>query len=382
MAEQKFRVCQVDERGRLTGAALDGVRELIPAGGADGWTAERQAKAQGFWVEHSEEPPTETTKYGVPVVWAAKRALGAQIPVKPFTPSVNLARRIITIPQQVGVEYTINGVVTQPGDFVVPGNDARAMTIEARAASQMYVLPSIFRWERHFGTISNRVLWASDTFAGRVGEKLVPPLPVEERIEKNKFKVRRGASWNNASGGSASVQWTSHGPGAVTIGGEEKTVSWSVEDNKGATIQATGGLESGMVFETGTPNISLEIDVAEVRENTDITIMFGQSGELLNSMDGTSIRFAVRKDGKTSVMGDVIQGAPSLAPVNGGPSVGTWKVEFLDGIAIITSPGGIQVVQDYSPLSHTKYGRYCKFYNIGVNAISISGVRVYKSPEA
>lgn len=381
MAEQKFRVCQVDEQGRLTGAALEGVREMIPAG-AGGWSAERQAKAQGFWVEHSEEPPTETTKYGVPVVWVAKRALGAQIPVNPFTPSVNLARRIITIPRQVGVEYTIDGVVTQPGDFVVPGNDARTVTIEARAASQMYVLPSVFRWKRQFGTIANRVIWASDTFTGRIGEVLVPPLPEEERTPKNDFKVRTGAAWNNKAGGTASVQWTSHGHGATTVNGEVKPTSWMVADDKGATVVAAGGLTSGIVFETGTPNISLELDISAVRSDSSISIMFGQTGQRLNVADGTNVDLGIRKDGVSSVIRDIIQGAPSLGNVNGGPSVGTWRIDFLDGIAIITSPSGIQVVQDRSPLAHTRYGRYCKIFWSGTDAFSISAVRVYKSPEA
>lgn len=381
MAEQQFRICQVDERGRLTGAALDGVREMIPEGGG-GWSAERQAKAQGYWVEHSEEPPTETTKYGVPVVWVAKRALGAQIPVRPFTPSVNLARRIITIPQQIGVKYTIDGVVTKHGDFTVPGNDARTVTIEALAESEMYVLPSIFRWERQFGTIANRVIWASDTFDGRIGEALVPPLPEEERTSKNDFKIRYGAVWNNKAGGTASVQWTSHGHGVATVGGEVKPTSWFVRDDKGATVVAAGGLTSGIVFETGTPNISLELDISEVRENSDISIMFGQTGKLLNVADGTTVGFSLRKDGVSSNIRDIIQGAPFLGKVNGGPSVGTWRFDFLDGITVITSPSGIQVVQDRSPLAHTRYGRYCKIFWSGTDAFSISAVRVYKSPEA
>lgn len=381
MAEQKFRVCQVDERGRLTGAALEGVRELIPAGGADGWTAERQAKAQGYWVEHSEEPPTEKTKYGVPVVWAAKRALGAQIPVQPFTPSVNLARRIITIPRQIGVAYFINGTETQPGDFNVPGNDTRIVTIEAKAASEMYVLPSIFRWERPFGTISNRALWASDTFAGRVGEKLYPVLPAEERPNHKGHEVREGSAWNNKAGGTGTVRWSATGPGARDINGVDTYNRWVVLES-GASAVVDGGEELGMSFNPGTPNISLEVDISEVRKNAALEIYFGNRSGMLNDKSGTVSTIGVRNDGATSSMRDEIPGVPWLRSTNGGPSVGTWRFDFLDGLIVITSPGGIQVVHDRSPLDPAKYGPFCRIRFDQPDSASISAIRVYKSPEA
>lgn len=381
MAEQTFRVPQVDESGHLTGAALEGVRELIPAGGADGWTAERQAKAQGFWVEHSTEPPAEETKYGVPVVWAAKRALGAQIPVQPFTPSVNLARRIITIPRQIGVSYFINGTETQPGDFNVPGNDARIVAIEAKAASGMYVLPSIFRWERHFGTISNRALWASDTFTGRVGEKLYPVLPAEERPNHKGHEVREGSAWNNKAGGTGTVRWSATGPGAKDINGVDTYNRWVVLES-GASAVVDGGEELGMSFNPGTPNISLEVDISEVRKNAALEIYFGNRSGMLNDKSGTVSTIGVRNDGATSSMRDEIPGVPWLRSTNGGPSVGTWRFDFLDGLIVITSPGGIQVVHDRSPLDPAKYGPFCRIRFDQPDSASISAIRVYKSPEA
>ena len=90
MAEQKFRICQVDERGRLTGAALDGVREMIPTEGADGWTAEE-------------------TKFGVPVVWLREGTFTEPTPVKPYRPHPNYRRRTITIPVQAGLSWKIDG---------------------------------------------------------------------------------------------------------------------------------------------------------------------------------------------------------------------------------------------------------------------------------
>ena len=380
MAEQKFRVCQVDERGRLTGAALDGVRELIPAGGADGWTAERQAKAQGFWVEHSEEPPTEATKYGVPVVWAAQRALGAQIPVHPFTPSVNLARRIITIPQQVGASYFIDGNKVQPGDFTVPGNDARSVTIEAKAASEMYVLPSVFRWQRQFGTLSNRVIWASDTFAGRAGEKLYPILPVEDRPNHAWYEVRDGAQWNNKAGGTGAVRWSAFGPGAKNINGVDTPNRWVVLES-GASAVVDAGEELAMTFNSGTPNISLEVDISEVRKNACLELWFGNKTGALNDKSGTVAGTNVRTDG-TSSMRDELPGVPWLRNTNGGPSIGTWRFDFLDGLIVITSPSGVQVVHDRSPLSPTKYGAYSRIRFTEPDSASISAIRIYKSPEA
>ena len=63
----------------------------IPTGGGAGgttqWTPQMQAQAQGYWIEYGSTPPTETTKYGVPVIWARDSGMSQPIPVSASPPS-------------------------------------------------------------------------------------------------------------------------------------------------------------------------------------------------------------------------------------------------------------------------------------------------------
>lgn len=51
------------------------------------WTAEAQAKAQGYWIVYGSTAPTETTMYGVPVIWARDSGMSQPIPVAASPPS-------------------------------------------------------------------------------------------------------------------------------------------------------------------------------------------------------------------------------------------------------------------------------------------------------
>ena len=378
MAEQKFRVCQVDERGRLTGAALDGVRELIPAGGADGWTAERQAKAQGFWVVQSSEPPAEDTKYGVPVVWLREGTFTEPTPVKPYRPLPNYRRRTITIPLQAGLSWKIDGEPVSPGEHVVPGDTFTAVNVTAEAAAN-FKLAAPASWLFQFGSLKGRVLVASDVFAGRAGEILIPPVPESERAGRHPYAIRDGARWNNAAGGTATVQWNQHGVGEHTIGGVVKPDGWTVGEDGAAVNTGIPNLEASLVFNTGTPNVSLEIEVSEVTTSTSFSLTFGQPGKIMNSTSKVAPSVRLNADG-TSVINERTQDGVVTSTVNAGSPIGVWRFDCLDGRVVITAPSGERAVQDFSPLDKSEYGAYSKLFIQQSNAVKIKSFKLYASP--
>lgn len=377
MAEQKFRVPQVDERGRLIGAALEGVRELIPAGGADGWTAERQAKAQGFWVEHSTEPPAEETKFGVPVVWLREGTFTEPTPVKPYRPHPNYRRRTITIPVQAGLSWKIDGEPVSPGEHVVPGDNFTAVAVTAEATGN-FKLASPGSWLFQFGSIKGRVLVASDVFAGRAGEILIPPVPESEREGRHPFAIRLGARWNNAAGGTAEVQWNQHGIGEHIVDGVKKPDGWEVGADGAAVNTGIKNLEAALVFNTGTPNVSLEIEVSEVAKSTPFTLVFGQKRQLLN--DSSKVQPSVRMgaDGTSAIQERTQDGVVST--INAGSPIGVWRFDVLDGRVVVTAPSGERAVQDFSPVALSEYGAYSKLFIGESNAVKIKSFKLYASP--
>lgn len=377
MAEQKFRVCQVDERGRLTGAALDGVRELIPTEGADGWTAERQAKAQGFWVEHSTEPPTEATKYGVPVLWLREGTFTEPTPVKPYRPLPNYRRRTITIPLQAGLSWKIDGEPVSPGEHVVPGDGFTSVAVTAEPAAN-FKLSAPGSWLFQFGSLKGRVLIASDVFAGRTGEILIPPVPESQREGRHPYAIRLGAHWNNAAGGTASVQWNQHGVGEHTVGGVVKPDGWMVGEDGAAVNIGIKNLEASLVFNSGTPNVSLEIEVSEVTASTPFTLVFGQKRQIMN--DSSKIQPVVRMNADgTSVIQERTQDGV-VSTLNAGSPIGVWRFDSLDGRVVITAPSGERAVQDYSPIALREYGAYSKLFIGESNAVKIKSFKLYASP--
>ena len=376
MAEQKFRVCQVDEQGRLTGAALEGVREMIPAG-AGGWSAERQAKAQGYWVEHSTEPPAEDTKYGVPVLWLREGKFTEPTPVKPYRPRPNYRLRTITIPVQAGLAWKIDGEPASPGEHVVPGDNFIAVSVTAEA-TENFKLAAPGSWSFQFGSIKGRELVASDVFAGRAGEILIPPVPEANRAGVKTHDPRFGARWNNAAGGTAVVQWNQHGIGEHTIDGVVKPDGWVVGEDGAAVNVGIRNLEASLVFNPGTPNISLEFEVSEVAVSTPITFHIGQPEARMNSVSKVAPSWRMNKDGTSTIQERTQDGVVST--INAGSPIGVWRLDCLDGRVVITAPSGERAVQDFSPLATSEYGAFSKLFIWESNSVKIKNFKLYASP--
>lgn len=354
----------------------DGSATEVPVKVTSNWSLEAQAKAQGYVVVTGDTPPAEDTMFGVPVYWMKGSGTGAPIPVQAPIPSTNFIKRIITIPDRVGVKYTVDGSPVPAGDYVVPGTARKTVEIMAHAANASYVLPGTYRWMRTFGSFADRPLVASDVFTGRAaGEVLVPPASVED---KGKFVQRRrpGAAWNNAAGGSFPVSWGQSGDGVASIDGVEKPASWVVTD-RGTILNNDWRMEGAMTFQSITPNISVEVDIAAVRKPSSFNLDVGQQREF-NSSNGRRSEIALTPTGST--IGDRGPDNKWGAPLNGGSPVGTWRFDFLDGIMTITSPSGIQVVQTTGEMLPTDYGQFSKIWVSQRGAVEISAIRMYRHP--
>lgn len=354
----------------------DGSATEVPVKVTSNWSLEAQAKAQGYVVVTGDTPPAEDTMFGVPVYWMKGSGTGAPIPVQAPMPSTNLLKRTITIPNRVGVKYTVDGTPVPAGDYVVPGTARTTVEIMAHAANANYVLPGTYRWMRTFGSFADRPLVASDVFTGRAaGDVIVPPASVED---KGKFvQMRRpGAAWNNAAGGSFPVSWGQSSDGVATIDGAEKPTSWVVTEN-GTILNNEWRLEGALTFQSITPNISVEVDIAAVHKPSSFVLEVGQQREF-NGSRGRTGEISLTPGG--SSIGDRAADGKWGAALNGGAPVGTWRFDFLDGIMTITSPSGIQVVQTAGEMRPTDYGQFSKIWAGQRGAVEISAVRMYRHP--
>lgn len=354
----------------------DGSATEVPVNVTSNWSLEAQAKAQGYVVVTGDTPPAESTMFGVPVYWMKGAGTGAPIPVQAPMPSTNFLKRLITIPDRVGVKYTVDGAPVPAGDYVVPGTARKTVEIMAHAANANYVLPSTYRWMRTFGSFADRPLVASDVFTGRAaGEVLVPPATAET---KGKFVQRRrpGAAWNNASGGARPVSWGQSGDGISIIDGTETPTSWVVTES-GTILNNEWRLEGALAFQSITPNISVEVDIAAVRKPCNFILEVGQQKEY-NGSRGRTGEISLTPGGST--IGDRAADGKWGATINGGAPAGTWRFDFLDGIMTVTSPSGIQVVQTGGEMNPTDYGQFSKIWVSQRGAVEVSAIRMYRHP--
>lgn len=355
----------------------DGSVTEVPVHVTAEWSLEAQAKAQGYIIVTGETPPTEDTMYGVPVYWLQGSALTPPTPVQAPTPSTNLAKRTLTFPERIGVQYFVDEQPVPPGDFVVPGTDRKTVKIEAKPSSDKFVFTGTYRWMRTFGSITDRVLVASDSFTGRAaGTLIVPPVEESQRATWGDFKNKEGAAWNNAAGGSRPMVWNQSGSGVWLNGGVVTPSSWEVTE-RGAIMPRRKALEGGMVFPTGTPNVSFEFDISAVSKNVTFCCEFGQPKVTHNSR-GVPAEIWL-SPGQATVRDRASDGTQGPAITAGSPA-GTWRFDFLDGVITITSPSGIQVVRDHSPLTPSQYGAWSKIWVSEPDSMEISGIRRYQHP--
>jgi hypothetical protein len=259
----------------------------------------------------------------------------------------------------------------------VPGDNFTAVAVTAEATGN-FKLASPGSWLFQFGSIKGRVLVASDVFAGRAGEILIPPVPESERVGRHPYAIRLGARWNNAAGGTAEVQWNQHGIGEHIVDGVKKPDGWEVGADGAAVNTGIKNLEAALVFNTGTPNVSLEIEVSEVAKSTPFTLVFGQKRQILNDSSKVSPSVRMGADGTSNLQERTQDGVVST--INAGSPIGVWRFDVLDGRVVITAPSGERAVQDFSPVALSEYGAYSKLFIGESNAVKIKSFKLYASP--
>lgn len=83
------------------------------------WNSSAQAKAQGFWAIMSDTAPTETTMYGVPVLWIDTSIVRDKNAYPPKAPTFSIANSNYIIPSDEGVTYQVNGETKSAGTYQV-----------------------------------------------------------------------------------------------------------------------------------------------------------------------------------------------------------------------------------------------------------------------
>ncbi len=184
---------------------------MIPKGeaGAKGdkgepgvWSSEFQARGQGFWPIYSETPPSNTTMYGMPVLWFKPSGLLTDIPQIPPQPLWDNTKREFTIPAGVvGVVYknSATGQVLTQGT-VVPAPTTLPAAVDVVAIAQPgYTASAPFSWKHWFPNPALSTLIASDGFTGPDGSGL------------------NGRNVDNALGGTSPLKWVRYGTGGDAI---------------------------------------------------------------------------------------------------------------------------------------------------------------------
>lgn len=156
----KFTVASVDkDTGQLSGVVDKYVKALIkqetttalegiPKQASTPPTVENISTALGFHLVASETEPSQTTMYGVPVVWLDTRKKVVQDSTRQATaPSFDISKRTYTIPNDIGAEYIVDGQVKTSGVY----NVTPPVTVKVLArAKSGYTLSGTTEWSQVF----------------------------------------------------------------------------------------------------------------------------------------------------------------------------------------------------------------------------------------
>ncbi|MDO4718249.1 MAG: hypothetical protein Q4B08_11910 [Propionibacteriaceae bacterium] len=276
----------------------------LPGGGtAAPLTEEAIATALGYVLVTSEEPPTESTRWGVPIVWVPRRAYTVEVPVTPLQPSADLAARTITIPTVTGVEYLIDGQVVTG---VWTASQDGVVTVTARALPG-YLLVGPAQWQYTLGAPPPAGgLIAGDDFSGLdEGASLVP--------DGSPGLV--GRAWPQQ--GSLTVNWSKWG----------STKEPLVAASGGVTRQSNSGWAHADI---GQADYLVELDLvpAATTHGSMISLVCG-----LGASRRGGVEFAIH--GRTT--GATI-GGTQVTHLSQHDVTGTWRIRKRGGVLSIDAP--------------------------------------------
>lgn len=349
------------------------------------WTPEQQARAQGWWMSFNPKDAEATTKekYGVPVIHADVANLNTPIPIVPKFPDVVPERRLITIPtpKQPGVTWKIDGVEAAPGDHVIPGEDRREIMLEATPEPGYVFSSSKLEFPVVFGSLQGRTLAISEDPSKRTAGTVMVPAPPEDQRAAWGGKKNLGLTPNNGFGGREDIKsvFAMYGTALADVSGKQVPRTWVVTDDLKLKPVGPGNAESELLFTVGTPNATIEIDVAEVTSPApSLTLDWLQDHRYVSG--GRSYTVGLAEPGRQAWMESMVDGVGTGLRVNAGTSVGTWRFEFLNLSCTITAPSGARVTHKWSQNEDKHWGRVLGI-RASNNNMTIGGFRVDLGPD-
>lgn len=373
--------------GGATVVMTDDSTTVVPMEIKAQWAPEQQARAQGWWISFNPKDAEAAKKemYGVPLIHADVANLNTPIPIVPKFPDIVPERRLITIPtpKQPGVTWKIDGVEAAPGDHVIPGEDRREIMLEATPEPGYVFSSSTLQFPVVFGSLQGRELVISEDPSKRTaGTALVPAPPENERATWPASKKNLGLHPNNGFGGDPAVEsvYAKYGTALVEIGGVSVSNSWVVTDDLKLKPSGLGNAESELFLTVGSPNATVEIDVASVsKQAPSLTLEWLQDHRFNPYARSYSVGLA--EPGRSATMMSKSEGVDTGLLINAGNSLGTWRFEFLNLSCTITAPSGAQATHKWANNEDKHWGRVLGI-RASNNNVEVGGIRIYMAPNA
>lgn len=273
------------------------------------------ASALGFWPVLTDDPPSVTTKYGVPVVWISRRATLVDTPTLPIVPRFDNATSSYTVPVSVGVDYVVGSTKKAAGTYASGPNTTVTITAVAQNG---YIIPGVSQWRWSFPDPTKVTVVTSDGFSGADATTVV------------------GRNADLVAGGTT----------ATWKGYWEDPAAWGASGGKlvyrgllGAVALPGGAgtnfrLEWDLVRFENVPHDSFVIAVAA-------TASAGGGLMVSSGITGTRI---------TTGSGHVVRTAPSFVP-------GRYAIQYYDRTATFETPVATYTA-DLSPYNASDQGTY------------------------
>lgn len=371
--------------GGATVVMTDDSTTTVPMEVKAQWTPELQARAQGWWISFNPKDAEAAKKemFGVPLIHADVANLNTPIPIVPKFPDVIPERRLIAIPtpKQPGVTWKIDGIEATPGNHVIPGEDRREIMLEATPEPGYVFSSSKIQFPVVFGSLQGRTLAISEDPSKRTAGTALVPAPPEDQRATWGDKKNLGLKPNNGFGGRADIesQYARYGNALVEIGGSVVSSSWIVTDDLKLKPSGKGNAESELYILTGTPNATVEIDVAEVTDPiVDLVLDWLQDFRYVSGYRSYTVSLA--SPGRSANMMSQVDGVPTGYSVQAGTSVGTWRFEFLNLNCTITAPSGAQATYKWTESADKYWGRVLGIRANRSSNLKVGGIRIYLGP--
>ena len=210
----------------------------------------------------------------------------------------------------------------------------------------------------------------------------MPAVPETERATWPASKKNIGLKPNNGFGGSADVEsvYAQPGTGLVEVNGETVPRGWVVTDALTLKPSGKGNAESELFITVGSPNATVEVDVAKV-EKPGATLSLEWFQDHAFSPWARSYQVGLAEPGRSATMMSKSEGVDTGLLINAGTSIGTWKFEFLNLSCTITAPSGARAAHKWANNEDKHWGRVLGIRTSN-NNVELGGYRIFMAPGA